>query len=127
MSGSFTPFICRHADENLDGKLGEGIVIGIMMTAEGPQSMVLWEDQRNPSPSFHSPNNLLWLDIYEPNESDDDDEDDEDDEDENLELSDDDEEENSVEVVEAEVVETSEVNGDFVDPIIDAKDSVQTT
>jgi hypothetical protein len=79
MTTSFTPFVCEHADPEIDESLGTGICIGVYLTAEGPMNLVLWENERTPSPSFHSPNEISWVSIYSDDDldfSDDDDDDD---------------------------------------------------
>ena len=52
--------------------VGGGIISGFqkndkgeMVPANVPQVMVLWEEQRTPSPSFHSPEELEWIALGE--------------------------------------------------------------
>lgn len=51
--------------EDLNEKLGTGLVVGTVMTGEGLKSLVIWEGQRYPSPSMHNPIELAWLGMYE--------------------------------------------------------------
>ena len=73
----FTPFVCQYANnEGLAEKLGFGICVGIFYTDDGLKNAVLWENVRTPSPSFHGPEELAWIDVYNAAATDDDDDDD---------------------------------------------------
>jgi len=75
----FTPFVCQYANnEGLAEKLGFGICVGIFYTDDGLKNAVLWENVRSPSPSFHGPEELAWIDVYNADAANDDDDDDDD-------------------------------------------------
>ena len=81
MTTNMAPFLCDASDETLREQLGTGICIGVMLTQEGPKNMVLWDNVRQPSPSFHSPDEVEWIGIYDADDLGDDDDDDDDDDD----------------------------------------------
>lgn len=75
MQTNMAAFICEHNDSEVSETVGVGICIGVLLTAEGPMNMVLWERERTPSPSFHSPSEINWLGLYESNDDEYDDDD----------------------------------------------------
>jgi len=115
-----SPFLCEHADDETNKELGTGVCIGIILTGEGPKNMVLWEEVRSPSPSFHAPDELIWVGLYGDDDNDDDEDDDDDD-------NDDDDNEVEVEDIEEKETIAAKDDDDFTEGnIVDADFSEAT-